>query len=130
MSSLEGVLPTRRELMSASPPSPTLRVLVFAGSLRADSLNRKLAELATRVAQKNGATVDFASMRDFEVPAYDGDAEGAQGIPAGAKEFRRRLVESDAFIIASPEYNASMPGVVKNLIDWTSRFRPQPFDER
>jgi NAD(P)H-dependent FMN reductase len=116
--------------MSTATPSSTLRVLVCAASLRADSLNRKLAALATRVAQKNGAAVDFASMRDFEVPAYDGDVEGADGIPAGASEFRRRLVESDAFIIASPEYNASMPGVLKNLIDWTSRFRPQPFDER
>jgi NAD(P)H-dependent FMN reductase len=116
--------------MSASAPSRPVRVFVFAGSLRADSLNRKLAALATRVVQKDGATVDFASMHDFEVPSYDGDVEGADGIPAGASEFRRRLVESDAFIIASPEYNASMPGVLKNLIDWTSRFRPQPFDER
>jgi NAD(P)H-dependent FMN reductase len=107
-----------------------VRLLVCAASLRADSLNRKLAALATRVAQKNGAAVDLATMRDFEVPAYDGDVEGAEGIPAGAEEFRRRLVECDAFIIASPEYNASMPGVLKNLIDWTSRFRPQPFDER
>ena len=116
--------------MSVTAPSPTLRVLVCAASLRAESLNRKLAALASRVAGQNGATVDVASMHDFEVPAYDGDAEGADGIPAGASEFRRRLVESDAFIIASPEYNASMPGVLKNLIDWTSRFRPQPFDER
>ena len=60
----------------------------------------------------------------------DGDLEVAQGIPAGAKELHRRLTESDAFIIASPEDNASMPGVLKNLIDWTSRFRPQPFDGR
>lgn len=67
-------------------------------------------------------------MRDFDVPACDGDLERAQGIPRGADELRRRLVESDALIIASPEYNGSMPGMLKNLIDWTSRFRPQPFD--
>ncbi len=107
---------------------PKLRVLVFGASLRADSLNTKLAALAARVAERDGATVDHASMRDFDVPSYDGDAESAQGIPKGAEELRRRLVESDAFIVSSPEYNASMPGMLKNLIDWTSRFRPQPFD--
>src|SRR3954451_7468130 len=69
-------------------------------------------------------------MRDFDVPLFDGDLEASRGIPAGAEELRRRLVESDAFIISSPEYNASMPGTIKNLIDWTSRFRPQPFDSR
>src|SRR5689334_8252974 len=116
--------------MSTPSPAPTLKVLIFAASLRAESLNRKLAALAARVAAENGATVDLASMRDFDVPSYDGDVDLAQGIPPGAKELQRRLTANDAFIISSPEYNASMPGVLKNLIDWTSRFRPQPFDER
>lgn len=109
---------------------PKLDVLVFAASLRADSLNGKLAALAARVAEEAGANVDLASMRDFDVPLYDGDVEAGDGIPPGAQELRRRLVSSDAFIVASPEYNASMPGTVKNLIDWASRFRPQPFDGR
>jgi chromate reductase len=113
----------------ATPHTPTLKVLVFAASLRANSLNRTLAALAARVAGQSGAVVDLASMHDFDVPAYDGDAEPA-GLPAGAEELRRRLTAHDAFIIASPEYNASMPGLLKNLIDWTSRFRPQPFDGR
>ena len=116
--------------MSTSASQPTLKVLVFAASLRTESLNRKLAALAARVAAENGATVDLASMRDFDVPSYDGDIDATEGIPSGAKELQRRLAENDAFIISSPEYNASMPGVLKNLIDWTSRFRPQPFDER
>jgi chromate reductase len=72
--------------------------------------------------------VDHASMRDFDTPSYDGDVETAEGIPKGAQELRRRLLDCDAFIVSSPEYNGSMPGVFKNLIDWTSRFRPQPFD--
>ena len=105
-----------------------LKVLVFAGSLRAESLNRQLAALAARIAEGLGATVDPASLRDFEVPLYDGDLETAEGIPSGAGELRRRLGEADAIILASPEYNGSMPGTLKNLIDWTSRFRPQPFD--
>jgi NAD(P)H-dependent FMN reductase len=107
---------------------PKLKVLVFGASLREDSLNRKLAALAARTAEQNGATVDHASMHDFDVPSYDGDAENTRGIPKGAEELRRRLIECDAFIVSSPEYNASMPGMLKNLIDWTSRFRPQPFD--
>ena len=111
-------------------PHAKLKVLVFGASLRAESVNRKLAALAARIIGESGATVDLASMRDFGVPAYDGDLEASQGIPAGAQELRRRLTENDAFIVASPEYNGSMPGVLKNLIDWASRFRPQPFDGR
>ena len=113
-------------------PAPTsnLKVLVFAASLRKESLNGKLANLAARIAAELGATVDLASMRDFDVPLYDGELEVGQGIPPGATELRRRLDANDAFIVSSPEYNASMSGVFKNLIDWTSRFRPQPFDGR
>ena len=107
---------------------PKLNVLIFAASLRADSLNRKLATLAAEVAQQGGANVDHASMREFDVPSYDGGIEKAEGIPKGAAELRRRLMACDAFIVSSPEYNGSMPGLFKNLIDWTSRFRPQPFD--
>ena len=115
---------------TATPATPTLKVLVFAASLREGSLNRKLATLAASVATASGATVDLASMRDFDAPSYEGDAESGGGIPAGAQELRRRLLDSDAFIIAAPEYNGAMPGLLKNVIDWTSRFRPQPFDGR
>jgi NAD(P)H-dependent FMN reductase len=114
--------------MRKPSPEPKLEVLVFGASLRADSLNRQLAARAARIAETTGATVDHASMRDFEVPAYDGDVEQARGIPREADELRRRLVENDAFIVSSSEYNGSMPGMFKNPIDWTSRCRPQPFD--
>ena len=107
---------------------PKLKVLVLGASLRADSLNRTLGALAARFAEQSGAAVDHASMRDFDVPSYDGDVENEQGFPKGAEELRRRLSESDAFIVSSPEYNGSMPGMFKNLIDWASRYRPQPFD--
>lgn len=110
--------------------TPNLRVFVFAGSRRAESLNRRLAALAAKAAERHGAAVDLASMSDFDVPLYDGDLETAQGIPPGAEELKRRLVASDAFILASPEYNGAVAGTVKNLVDWTSRFRPQPFDGR
>jgi chromate reductase, NAD(P)H dehydrogenase (quinone) len=109
---------------------PPLKVLVLAASLRAASLNRRLAALAARLAREAGAEVDRADLGDFDVPLYDGDLEAEQGIPPGAHELRRRLADADAFVIASPEYNFSLPGILKNLIDWASRFRPQPFDGR
>jgi chromate reductase len=105
-------------------------VLVFAASLREDSINSKLARVAARALELQGATIDYASMREFDTPSYDQDVEDGDGIPAGAAELRGRLEAADAFVIASPEYNASMPGVLKNSIDWASRFRPQPFNGR
>jgi NAD(P)H-dependent FMN reductase len=111
-----------------SDPAPKLKVLVFGASLRAGSLNCTLAALAARFAEQSGAAVDHASMSDFDVPSYDGDVETEQGFPKGAEELRRRLSASDAFIVSSPEYNASLPGMFKNLIDWASRYSPQPFD--
>ncbi|MGW1038784.1 NADPH-dependent FMN reductase [Streptomyces sp. NPDC002547] len=107
-------------------PGP-LRVLVFGGALRADSANARLAALVARLISDTGAAVDLASMRDFDMPLYDGDMEAAEGLPPGALALRDRLDRSDAFVIASPEYNASVPGVLKNAIDWVSRVRPQPF---
>jgi chromate reductase len=116
--------------MSDSRPNPGVSVLVLSGSSRRDSLNGRLAAQAARVAERSGARVDLVDAHAFDVPGYDGDVEAEGGIPAGAQEFQRRLLANDAFILASPEYNASMSGVVKNLLDWVSRFRPQPFNGR
>ena len=118
--------------MPATDPAvrAQVRVLVFAASLRRGSLNDRLATLAAAVAEEQGGAVDRAGMSDFDCPSYDGDDEREEGIPAGAERLRDRLLAADAFIVAAPEYNASMPGVLKNVIDWTSRFRPQPFNGR
>lgn len=105
-------------------------VLVFAASLRSGSLNEGLATLATRVIESHGGTVKRGSMKEFDCPSYDGDDDREGRMPEGATRFREGLIGTDAFLIVSPEYNASMPGVLKNLIDWTSRFRPQPFTRR
>jgi len=107
-----------------------IRLLVFAASMRAESLNARLVRLVAAAVEAGGGTVDLASMREFDAPSYDGDLEDAEGMPAGAAAFRERLEAADAFIICSPEYNGSMPGVLKNAIDWVSRARPQPFNER
>ena len=105
-----------------------LHVLVVGGSLRRDSLNNKLAGLAAREVTSDGHVAELTTIGDFECPSYDGDVEVEAGIPHGAKAFCRRLRHSDALMISSPEYNASFSGAIKNLIDWVSRFRPQPFN--
>jgi NAD(P)H-dependent FMN reductase len=69
-------------------------------------------------------------MKDFECQSYNGDVEGKSGIEPGAGRFQQKLLANDALILAAPEYNGSMPGYLKNTIDWVSRFRPQPFNER
>lgn len=107
-----------------------VKILVFSASLRAESLNTRLATLAAASIERHGATADLASMRDFDAPSYDGDLEAAEGMPPGPQAFRERLAASHGFVIASPEYNASIPGVIKNAIDWVSRARPHPFNER
>lgn len=107
-----------------------LRFLVFSASLRTDSLNTRLVKLAGHVIEKQGGVVDYAEMREFDAPSYNQDNESNNGFPQNAEVFHQRLLANDAFVISSPEYNASMPGLLKNVIDWVSRFRPQPFNER
>lgn len=108
----------------------SVRFLVFGASLREGSLNDQLAALAASVIDAKGGQVEVARMQDFDCPSYDLDVERDEGFPEGAARLRERLLGVDAFVIASPEYNASMPGILKNAIDWTSRYRPQPFNGR
>jgi NAD(P)H-dependent FMN reductase len=107
-----------------------VRILVFSASLRRDSLNSKLARLAAASIDASGGSADLASMRDFDGPSFDADAEDVGPFPAGPRALGERLAASDGLVLAAPEYNASMPGVLKNSIDWASRLRPQPFNER
>ena len=107
-----------------------LRILVVAASARTGSLNAKLAQLAAEVIVQRGAIAEFRSISEFDCPSFNQDIEKESGIPSGAEQLRKSILENDAFIIASPEYNGSMPGNLKNIIDWVSRFRPQPFNER
>ena len=103
----------------------TLRVLGISGSLRKASWNT----IALRAAQKlapAGMSIEIAEIRD--IPFYDGDVESTTGIPAAAQAFREKIRAADALLIASPEYNASVSGVLKNAIDWASRPPQQPLD--
>jgi len=111
-------------------PREPVRFLVFSASLRAGSLNTRLATLAARVIEAHHGTADLARMDAFDCPSYNEDGQDRSGLPPGAQELRRRIEAADAFVIAAPEYNGSMPGLLKNAIDWTSRHRPQPFNGR
>src|SRR6266511_5128131 len=93
-----------------------VRFLVFGAALRADSLNDQLAQLAADTIVANGGEVDRRTMRDFNAPSYDADVQAADGFPAGAERLRDCVSTNDAFVIASPEYNFSMPGALKNAI--------------
>lgn len=103
-----------------------MRLLAFAASLRRASLNRRLIALAAGIARGKGIEVDLAEFREFDVPLYDGDLQARDGIPAGALELGSRVAAADGLLLASPEYNYSLPGTLKNAIDWVSRIRPVP----
>jgi chromate reductase, NAD(P)H dehydrogenase (quinone) len=107
-----------------------VRFLVFSASLRGGSLNGRLARLAATMIEAHGGIVDFGSMQDFDTPSYNRDVQDEDGFPSGADKLRECVQTNDAFVVSSPEYNASMPGVLKNSIDWVSRFSPQPFNEK
>ena len=103
-----------------------MKVLAFAASFRQGSWNRKLLGVAVEVARANGAEVDLAEFREFAMPLYDADLQMAEGIPSGAQLLSARIRAADGILLASPEYNCSMPGTVKNAIDWVSREKPMP----
>jgi NAD(P)H-dependent FMN reductase len=103
-----------------------MRLLAFAASLRRDSLNRKLIQVAADLAREAGLEVDLADFHEFDMPLYDADLQASSGFPTGAGELARRIESADGLMIASPEYNYSMPGTLKNAIDWVSRMKPMP----
>lgn len=104
-----------------------MRILAFAASLKEQSLNRRLLKLAAGIAEAGGAQVEIADFRDFVCPNYDADLEAEEGVPAGAVLLGRRLNEVDGILLSSPEYNSSLPGTLKNTIDWVSRLKPLPW---
>jgi chromate reductase len=103
-----------------------MKLLAFAASLRRASWNQKLIALAAGIAEERAAEVDLADFREFDMPLYDRDIQDT-GFPPGARELQRRVQAVDGLLIASPEYNYSLPGTLKNAIDWVSRMSPMPF---
>ncbi len=105
----------------AKPP----KILAFAGSLRENAYSKRVVKTAAKGASKAGATVTFIDLRDYPMPIYNEDDEKTTGFSPNALKFQRVLAEHDGYLIASPEYNASLSGALKNAIDWASR----PSDE-
>lgn len=112
-----GVAPT-------SPPSvktQTMNVLAFAGSTRPESWNKKLVRLGEAELQRLGVSVDHYELTQESAPVYLDDLVQAGKIPPPVLELKERVRKADGVLIATPEYNYSLPGPLKNLLDWLSR---------
>lgn len=101
------------------------KVIAMAGSLRSGSFNKKLLAIGVRLAREAGVEVEVVDLKALALPVYDGDVH-AQGMPAGATLLIDKLAGSQGLMIASPEYNHSIPGGLKNAIDWVSRAQANP----
>ncbi len=97
------------------------KILAFAGSTRVDSFNKKLVKIAAAGAMESDVDVTVIDLRDFAMPLYDGDLEQKEGLPSNARKLKDLMLSHQGFLIASPEYNSSISGVLKNMIDWVSR---------
>jgi chromate reductase, NAD(P)H dehydrogenase (quinone) len=104
-----------------------MKILVFSASSRNGSLNKALSNIIYEKIKKLGLDVSFSEIKDYETALYDGDVETSRGVPLNAQNFKALLDEHEAVVIVSPEYNFSTPGNLKNLIDWASRIKQQPF---
>lgn len=106
-------------------PRPRPRILVFAGSTRSGSHNARLAALMVKAIALKDAEVTHLSLADHPLPIYDGDLEAASGVPEGARRLHDLMTAHAGLFVASPEYNSSVPPLLKNAIDWVSRVRPE-----
>ena len=115
-----------------------LKILVIPGSLRTGSLNAKLAAAAVDELVRAEASVTRLSLGDFPLPIYDGDLESKSGVPKNAVNLKRMIGSHDGVLLVTPEYNSSLPALLKNAVDWVSRvqdahetkgqvFRERPF---
>jgi len=97
------------------------RILAFAGSTRRDSFNRKLATVAVQSAELAGGQVTFLDLAEFPLPLMDQDLEAEHGLPDNALRLKKIFRDHNGLLIVSPEYNSSLPPLLKNVIDWVSR---------
>src|ERR1700738_445029 len=113
-----------------------LKILVIPGSLRTGSHNARLAAAAAHEFARAGAEVTRISLGDFPLPIYDGDLQTKSGVPKNAINLKRMIGAHHGVLIVTPEYNSSVPPLVKNTIDWVTRVqdahetRGQVFRER
>jgi NAD(P)H-dependent FMN reductase len=98
-----------------------LKILVIPGSLRTGSLNARLAAVAAHEIARSGVDVTRISLADYPLPLYDGDLQAKSGVPKHAINLKRMMSAHHGVLIVTPEYNSSVPPLVKNTIDWVSR---------
>lgn len=99
----------------------TVSILVFAGSTRIGAYSGQVADAAQKELAMQGAEVTRISLADYPLPIMNEDLEAEEGIPENAYKLARQFVAHDAVLICTPEYNGSIPPLVKNTIDWISR---------
>lgn len=113
-----------------------LKILVIPGSLRTGSLNARLAAVIAHEVAQAGAEVTRISLADFPLPIYDGDLQAKSGVPKSAVNLKRMMASHHGVVVVTPEYNSSVPALVKNTVDWVTRVqdlhevRGQVFRER
>lgn len=98
-----------------------VRILVFAGSVRTGAYSGRTADVAQKALALAGAEVTRVSLVDYPLPIMDEDLERERGIPDNALRLGRMLAAHDGLLIATPEYNSSIPPLLKNVLDWLSR---------
>src|SRR3984885_2089409 len=98
-----------------------LKILVIPGSLRTGSHNARLAAAAAYQFVQAGAEVTRISLADFPLPIYDGDLQSKSGVPKNAINLKRMIGAHHGVLMVTPEYNSSVPPLVKNTIDWVTR---------
>jgi chromate reductase, NAD(P)H dehydrogenase (quinone) len=103
-----------------------LKILVIPGSLRTGSLNARLAATAAYQFAQADAEVTRISLGDFPLPIYDGDLQSKSGVPKNAINLKRMIGAHHGVLIVTPEYNSSVPPLVKNTIDWVTRVQDAP----
>lgn len=99
------------------------RIVVFAGSIRTGSFSASLAALAVKELAQMACEPVRLSLADYPMPIYDGDLEAEEGVPPAATQLRDQLARADGVFIVTPEYNAGLPPLLKNALDWASRVR-------
>jgi chromate reductase len=97
------------------------KILAFAGSLRAQSYNKKLVKIAAAGAKAVGAEVTYIDLRDYPLPIFDEDLEKQDGLHPNARKLKDLFLSHQGLLISAPEYNSSISAVLKNTIDWVSR---------
>lgn len=107
-----------------------MKLLMFAGSLQEHSVNKKLIQVAATCVRTAHHVVELSDFSEFSAPLYNADIQNNVGFPPNILSFIKKMGSCDGLIASFPEYNFSVPGTVKNLIDWVSRVRPMPWKDK